>query len=391
MLEEWPQPAAGSGDTVDRDDANAPVDHTEVGRLWERLRDAVALAVIDAERPTRLLAIALLADGHALIEDVPGVGKTVLAKAFSRALGLDFARVQGTPDLLPGDVTGSSVLQGGEFRFVPGPIFTNVLLVDEINRATPRTQSGLLEAMQERQVSVDGRTRPLPDPFLVLATENPIELEGPRAARAQLDRFSCGSASAIPARASGRSPAVRLRAEPTRSRSSPTRTRSAQLASRQDGARDRGRRALPRRDLPRDPDPSRLRLGASPRAASRSRAARHGPHSRSRLRPSRRCRCRRPAGAGAPAATTSTASRGRGREVVSSTSSSPSRSRSRPAHEPAHDGGFALAVGGSSWGPGSSSSGPSPSSSAGSADHGNDRTTVASRTSGAWARPDGGR
>jgi MoxR-like ATPase len=190
MLEEWPPSAAGSGDAVDRDDGDARVGHTEVGRLWQRLRDAVALAVVDAELPTRLLAIALLADGHALIEDVPGVGKTVLAKAFSRALGLRFARVQGTPDLLPGDVTGSSVLQAGEFRFVPGPIFTNVLLVDEVNRATPRTQSGLLEAMQERQVSVDGQTHPLPDPFLVLATENPIELEGTfELPEAQLDRF----------------------------------------------------------------------------------------------------------------------------------------------------------------------------------------------------------
>jgi len=165
-------------------------DAAAVGRLWARVRDAVAVAVVDAERATRLLAVALLADGHALVEDVPGVGKTVLARAFSRALGLGFGRVQGTPDLLPGDVTGSSVLQAGEFRFVPGPIFTNVLLVDEINRATPRTQSGLLEAMQERQVSVDGRTRPLPDPFLVLATENPIELEGTFALpEAQVDRF----------------------------------------------------------------------------------------------------------------------------------------------------------------------------------------------------------
>ncbi len=170
--------------------AMPPADALAVGRLWGRLRDAVAIAVVDADRATRLLAVALLADGHALVEDVPGVGKTVLAKAFSRSLGLGFARVQGTPDLLPGDVTGSSVLQGGAFHFVPGPIFTNVLLVDEINRATPRTQSGLLEAMQERQVSVDGVTRPLPDPFLVLATENPIELEGTFALpEAQVDRF----------------------------------------------------------------------------------------------------------------------------------------------------------------------------------------------------------
>jgi MoxR-like ATPase len=173
----------------ERDRADAG-DVAAVGRLWTRLRDAVAQAVVDAERPARLLAVALLADGHALVEDVPGVGKTVLARAFSRALDLRFARVQGTPDLLPGDVTGSSVLHDGAFRFIPGPIFTNVLLVDEVNRATPRTQSGLLEAMQERQVSVDGETRPLPDPFLVLATENPIELEGTFALpEAQLDRF----------------------------------------------------------------------------------------------------------------------------------------------------------------------------------------------------------
>jgi MoxR-like ATPase len=136
------------------------------------------------------MAIALLAEGHALLEDVPGVGKTLLARAFARALGLSFGRVQGTPDLLPTDVTGSSVLADGSFRFIPGPIFTNVLLVDEINRATPRTQSALLEAMQERQVSVDGETRPIPTPFLVLATQNPIELEGTFALpEAQLDRF----------------------------------------------------------------------------------------------------------------------------------------------------------------------------------------------------------
>ena len=159
-------------------------------RFWRSLRGEVARAVVGAEEPLRLLTVALLAEGHALIEDVPGVGKTLLARAFARALGLDFGRVQGTPDLLPSDVTGSSVLADGTFRFIPGPIFTNVLLVDEINRATPRTQSALLEAMQERQVSVDGETRPIPAPFLVLATQNPVELEGTFALpEAQLDRF----------------------------------------------------------------------------------------------------------------------------------------------------------------------------------------------------------
>ena len=153
------------------------------------VQQAVSRAVVGGELPLRLLATALLAGGHALVEDVPGVGKTLLARAFAQALGLTFARVQGTPDLLPTDVTGSSILDQGQFRFIPGPVFANVLLVDEINRATPRTQSALLEAMQERQVSAEGQTRPLPDPFLVLATQNPIELEGTFALpEAQLDR-----------------------------------------------------------------------------------------------------------------------------------------------------------------------------------------------------------
>jgi len=171
------------------------------GRAWAALQEAVGQAVVGQEGALRLLATTLLAGGHALIEDVPGTGKTLLARAFSAALGLQFARVQGTPDLLPSDVTGSSVLAAaagtvpgdgleGAFRFVPGPLFTNVLLVDEINRATPRTQSALLEAMQEGRVSVDGVTRQLPRPFIVLATQNPIELEGTFALpEAQLDRF----------------------------------------------------------------------------------------------------------------------------------------------------------------------------------------------------------
>ena len=155
-----------------------------------QLREVVGRAVVVDDGPLRLLAVALLAHGHALVEDVPGVGKTLLTRSFSRALGLNFSRVQGTPDLLPSDVLGASLLEGDHFRFVPGPVFTNVLLVDEINRATPRTQSALLEAMEESQVSIEGETRPLPDPFLVLATQNPIELEGTFAVpEAQLDRF----------------------------------------------------------------------------------------------------------------------------------------------------------------------------------------------------------
>jgi MoxR-like ATPase len=142
------------------------------------------------DEPLRLILTALLAEGHVLVEDVPGTGKTLLARAIGRALALRTNRIQGTPDLLPVDVTGSSLYEAGALRFAPGPVFTNILLVDEINRATPRTQSALLEAMQERQVSIEGTTRPLPEPFVVLATQNPIEFEGTFALpQAQLDRF----------------------------------------------------------------------------------------------------------------------------------------------------------------------------------------------------------
>jgi MoxR-like ATPase len=186
---------------------------TDGARFLAAVQASVAGAVVGAELPLRLLATALLAEGHALVEDVPGVGKTLLARAFAQSLGLTFARVQGTPDLLPTDVTGSSILEGTSFRFIPGPVFANVLLVDEINRATPRTQSALLEAMQERQVSAEGQTRPLPDPFLVLATQNPIELEGTFALpEAQLDRFLLRIAVGYPDEAAERRIASRHQA-----------------------------------------------------------------------------------------------------------------------------------------------------------------------------------
>src|SRR5438067_1619062 len=149
--------------------------------------------VLVGKRSTVELAIvALLCEGHVLIEDVPGIGKTTLARALARSLGGSFRRLQCTPDLLPSDVNGVSVFdqRTSQFEFRPGPIFANVLLADEINRATPRTQSAVLEAMQEAQVSVDGVTRPLPRPFVVLATQNPVELEGTfPLPEAQLDRF----------------------------------------------------------------------------------------------------------------------------------------------------------------------------------------------------------
>jgi MoxR-like ATPase len=149
--------------------------------------------VIVGKRPAiELVMVAMLCEGHVLIEDVPGVGKTMLARSIAASLGGQFKRLQCTPDLLPNDVTGVAIFdqKKGEFEFRPGPIFVNILLADEINRATPRTQSALLEAMQEQQVTVDGVTHALPRPFMVLATQNPIEYEGTfPLPEAQLDRF----------------------------------------------------------------------------------------------------------------------------------------------------------------------------------------------------------
>jgi MoxR-like ATPase len=184
-------------------------------RFWSDLHGQVARAVVGAEAPLRLIAVAILAGGHVLIEDVPGTGKTLLARAVARSLGLATARIQGTPDLLPGDVTGSSLFEGQTLRFVPGPVFTNLLLVDEINRATPRTQAAMLEAMQEGQVSVEGLTRPLPQPFIVLATQNPIEFEGTFALpQAQLDRFLLRASIGYPDEPGERAIARRYQASP---------------------------------------------------------------------------------------------------------------------------------------------------------------------------------
>src|SRR5580692_7671392 len=164
----------------------------ELLSLSNRLLDNVALVVLGKPEVIRLAVVALLAEGHLLIEDVPGIGKTLLAKALSKSLACSFHRIQFTPDLLPSDLLGTSVFhQGtGSFIFQPGPVFAHVILADEINRATPRTQSALLEAMSDRQVTVDGETRPLEAPFFVLATQNPYEFEGTYPLpESQLDRF----------------------------------------------------------------------------------------------------------------------------------------------------------------------------------------------------------
>ncbi len=158
----------------------------------EAIQGNVARVIIGKEDVTELLLVALLTEGHVLLEDVPGIGKTTLAKALARSLGCTFARIQFTPDLLPSDVTGINYYnqKSQEFEFRPGPILSQVLLGDEINRATPRTQSSMLEAMQERQITVDGHTYPVPRPFMVMATQNPIELEGTfPLPEAQMDRF----------------------------------------------------------------------------------------------------------------------------------------------------------------------------------------------------------
>jgi MoxR-like ATPase len=160
--------------------------------LCERIIENMSRVMVEKRQAIELLLVALLADGHTLIEDVPGVGKTLMAKSLARTIGGKFKRVQFTPDLLPADITGFNVYDqhAGHFTYQSGPVITNILLADEINRTIPRTQSSLLESMEERQVTVDGQTHRLPHPFFVMATQNPIELEGTfPLPEAQLDRF----------------------------------------------------------------------------------------------------------------------------------------------------------------------------------------------------------
>jgi MoxR-like ATPase len=166
--------------------------HVEVGERSDRVLDEIERAVIGKRDVLELILLGLLCDGHVLIDDVPGLAKTLMARSFAGVTGLGFGRIQFTPDLVPSDITGSTIYDQhrGEFSFRPGPVFTNVLLGDEINRAPAKTQAALLEAMEERQVTIEGTTHPLPRPFLVLATQNPIEFEGTYPLpEAQLDRF----------------------------------------------------------------------------------------------------------------------------------------------------------------------------------------------------------
>lgn len=170
----------------------------------ELLIENLGRTIVGKQEAIRLMLVALFSGGHVLLEDVPGVGKTLLAKSLARSIDGQFQRIQCTPDLLPADVTGTNIWnpRQGEFEFLPGPVFANVLLTDEINRATPRTQSALLEVMEEHQVTIDGKTRSVPNPFFVIATQNPVEYQGTfPLPEAQMDRFALSLSLGYPSEA----------------------------------------------------------------------------------------------------------------------------------------------------------------------------------------------
>ncbi|KKF39359.1 ATPase [Halorubrum saccharovorum] len=180
------------------------MDPATVQRRSDEILDEIAAAVVTERSTLKTILVGLLSDGHVLLEDVPGTGKTLTARSFADAVDVSFSRVQFTPDLLPSDVIGSNVFdeKARSFEFQPGPVFANVVLADEINRAPPKTQAALLEAMEEGQVTVDGETHPLPDPFVVIATQNPVEMDGTfELPAAQKDRFIVKTSLGYPDRA----------------------------------------------------------------------------------------------------------------------------------------------------------------------------------------------
>ena len=256
--------------------------------LVRRLQDAIVAAVEVREELLEHVIVCVAAEGHVLVEDLPGVGKTTLARAVARALDLQFARVQCTADLLPADVVGTNVFNQREdrFEFRPGPIFANVVLVDEINRASPKTQSGLLECMQERRVTVDVYSHELARPFIVLATQNPVEFEGTYPLpEAQVDRFMARVSLGYPTPA-GEAEMLRAHESADRVEDIEPIASAAELLAVQDAAR-RVHAADPLRAyvvalLGRTRDDRRVELGASPRAglmllrAAKARALMHG-------------------------------------------------------------------------------------------------------------------
>ncbi len=279
--------AAGTPNAV-RTPNSTNVDVSTVQQLATGLRESVQRVIVGKSKTIDLAVLALLCRGHVLLEDVPGTGKTTLAKALAASLDCQFGRIQFTPDLVPADVLGVNFynVSKSEFEFRPGPVFSQVLLADEINRATPRTQSALLEAMQERQVSIDGVTSMLPEPFMVMATLNPVEMEGTfPLPEAQLDRFMVRASLGYPDREEESSMLDRFKSGENPDAIKPTATSNDVIRAREiiDGVRvDNTIRDYLLDIIEKTRNSANLRLGASPRAslalqhAAQGRAAMNG-------------------------------------------------------------------------------------------------------------------